>query len=86
MNNDTNTTMAEALRLTRAGRLAEASALLQRGLAGANAAPPAESTVTEPLGGLGRLRSPLPNDSADAHPEAPGAHAAPALNGSSRPS
>jgi poly(hydroxyalkanoate) depolymerase family esterase len=81
MNNVTNTTMAEALRLTRAGRLAEASALLQRGLGGANAVPPAESTVTEPLVGLGRLRSPLPNDSADAHPEAPGAHAAPALNG-----
>jgi poly(hydroxyalkanoate) depolymerase family esterase len=81
MNNDTNTTMAEALRLTRAGRLAEASALLQRGLAGANAVPPAESTVTECLVGLGRLRSPLPNDSADARPEAPGAHAAPALNG-----
>jgi len=81
MNNDTNTTMAEALRLTRAGRLAEASALLQRGLAGASAVRPAESTVTESLVGLGRLRSPLPNDSADARPEAPGAHAAPALNG-----
>ena len=81
MNNVTNTTMAEALRLTRAGRLAEGSALLRRGLGGANAVPPAESTVTEPLVGLGRLRSPLPNDSADGHPEAPGAHAAPALNG-----
>ena len=81
MNNVTNTTMAEALRLTRAGRLAEGSALLRRGLGGANAVPPAESTVTEPLVGLGRLRSPLPNDSADARPEAPGAHAAPALNG-----
>jgi poly(hydroxyalkanoate) depolymerase family esterase len=81
MNNDTKTTMAEALRLTRAGRLAEASALVQRGLAGSNAAPPAESTVTESLVGLGPLCSPLPNDSADARPEAPGAHAAPALNG-----
>jgi poly(hydroxyalkanoate) depolymerase family esterase len=81
MNNDTNTTMAEALRLTRARRLAEASALLQCGLAGSNAVPPAESTVTESLVGLGRLCSPLPNDSADARPEAPGAHAAPAVNG-----
>jgi poly(hydroxyalkanoate) depolymerase family esterase len=81
MHSNPNTTMAEALRLTRAGRLAEASALLQRGLAGASAAPPAESTVAELLGGLGHLRSPLPNDSHDAHPEAPGAHAAPAFNG-----
>jgi poly(hydroxyalkanoate) depolymerase family esterase len=80
MHTNTNTTMGEALRLTRAGQVAEASALLQRGLAGASTAPPAESTVAEPLGGLGHLRSPLPNDSHDAHPEAPGAHAAPALN------
>jgi poly(hydroxyalkanoate) depolymerase family esterase len=81
MHTNTNTTMAEALRLTRAGQLAEASALLQRGLAGAPTAPPAESTVAQPVDGLGHLRSPLPNDSHDAHPEAPGAHAAPALNG-----
>jgi poly(hydroxyalkanoate) depolymerase family esterase len=36
MNNDTNVTMAEGLRLTRAGRLAEAAALIQRSLAGAS--------------------------------------------------
>jgi poly(hydroxyalkanoate) depolymerase family esterase len=81
MHSNPNTTMAEALRLTRAGRLVEASALLQRGLAGASTAPPAESTVAELLGGLGHLRPPLPNDSHDAHPEAPGARVAPALNG-----
>ncbi|MEO6859150.1 MAG: PHB depolymerase family esterase [Solirubrobacteraceae bacterium] len=81
MNAKTNTTMVEGLRLTRAGRLAEASALLQRGLAGASPAPPSGSVVAEALGGLSPLRSPLPNDSADARPEAPGAHAAPAPNG-----
>jgi poly(hydroxyalkanoate) depolymerase family esterase len=81
MHTGTNTTMAYAVRLTRAGRLAEATALLQRGLAGASTAPPAGSTVAELLGGLGHFRSPLPNDSHDAHPEAPGAHAAPTLNG-----
>jgi len=81
MHSNPNTTMAEALRLTRNGRLVEASALLQRSLAGASTAPPDESTVAELLGGLGHLRSPLPNDSHDPHPEAPGAHAAPALNG-----
>jgi poly(hydroxyalkanoate) depolymerase family esterase len=81
MHTHTNTTMVEALRLTRAGRLAEASELLQRGLAGASTAPAAESTVAEGLGGLGNLLAPLPNASYDAHPEAPGAHTAPTLNG-----
>jgi poly(hydroxyalkanoate) depolymerase family esterase len=37
MSPDTNFTMAEALRLTRAGRLTEATGVLQRGLAGAGA-------------------------------------------------
>ena len=36
MNDDMNATMADALRLTRAGRLMEATALLQQGLGGAN--------------------------------------------------
>ena len=34
MNDDRNATMAEALRLTRDGRLMEATALLQQGLGG----------------------------------------------------
>jgi len=76
-----NTMMAEALGLTRAGRLADASALLQRRLAGGSSTPPAESTVAELLGGLGHVRSPLPNDSHDTHPQAPGVNAAPAVNG-----
>ncbi len=41
MNDDWNSTMADALRLTRAGRLAEATALLQQGLGGANQSGPA---------------------------------------------
>ncbi len=59
MNNDMNATMAKALRLTRAGRLAEATALLQEGLAGGGSAPPLRSTVAQPRNGLGRLRLPL---------------------------
>jgi poly(hydroxyalkanoate) depolymerase family esterase len=64
MNSNTNTVMAEALALTRAGRLVEATALLQRGLAGGAAAapaaptvatPPAASTVATCLGDPGRL-------------------------------
>jgi len=76
MDGNTNTAMAEALRLTRAGRLVEATALQQRGLAGANVASPAESTVADP-GGLGRLGPLLPGDSCNAQAEAP----APALGG-----
>jgi poly(hydroxyalkanoate) depolymerase family esterase len=45
MSTDTNLTMAEALRLTRAGRLTEATGLLQHGLASGATAAPGESTV-----------------------------------------
>ena len=41
MNDDMNATMAEALRLTREGRLMEATALLQQGLGGAAQPAPA---------------------------------------------
>lgn len=81
MNNDTNTKMAKALALTRSGWLADASALLQQGLAGASSAPPVESTVAEPLNGFGRLRSPLGNDGHNRTAPAPGPHAAPAIDG-----
>jgi hypothetical protein len=40
MGPDTNITMAEALRLTRAGRVTEATAVLQRGLASVGTAGP----------------------------------------------
>ncbi|MBA2637194.1 MAG: PHB depolymerase family esterase [Solirubrobacterales bacterium] len=73
-----NPAMSEALRLTRDGQFAEASAVLQRGLSGASSTPPAGSAVAEPLGALRQLRSLLPNDRGDAHASAPGAHASPA--------
>jgi len=81
MRTDPNINMAEALRLTRAGRLTEATGLLQRGLASAGTAPPGESTVAQPLGDLGRLRLPGSNGSSLRRPEAPRAHAASALQG-----
>jgi poly(hydroxyalkanoate) depolymerase family esterase len=57
MSHDTNLTMAEALRLTRAGRLTEATAVLQRGLASAGPPRPRESTAVQ---SLAELQSALP--------------------------
>ena len=53
MSPDTNITMVEALRLTRAGRLTEATAVLQRGLAGAGTAG-GGSTAAQPSPAPGR--------------------------------
>jgi len=77
----TNAAMTEALRLTQAGQLAEAAALLQRGLAGAGSSPPSGSTVATPPGDLGPVRSWMPGTSPHPSPAQPGAHAAPAING-----
>jgi poly(hydroxyalkanoate) depolymerase family esterase len=76
MSTEMNLMMAEALRLTRAGRLTEATGLLQRGLASGGAAAPGESTVAQPLGDPGRRRLPVSNSSSLRRPEAPGAYAA----------
>jgi poly(hydroxyalkanoate) depolymerase family esterase len=78
---DTNATMTEALRLTRAGQVAEATALLQRGLAGAGGTPPTASTAAAPPGNLGGLRSLMSPAAAQPGHGMPGAHAAPALDG-----
>ncbi len=59
MNPDTNMMMTEALGLTRAGRLTEATAALQRGLASAGTATAGESAAAHPSGDLSRLRLPI---------------------------
>src|SRR5690242_18062076 len=45
MTNERHALMTDALRLTRGGRVADATALLQRGLAGASTGPSAEPSV-----------------------------------------
>ena len=52
MNENWNTTMGEALRLTRAGQLAEATSLLQNGLAGKAGSAPSTSLVPRLTGSL----------------------------------
>jgi poly(hydroxyalkanoate) depolymerase family esterase len=76
MNPDTNITMAEALRLTRGGRLSEATALLTRALAGAGAAGPCESTAAQPLADFGHPRLPVSNSRPVRWPRLPRAYAA----------
>ena len=53
MSRHKNMTMVEALRLTRARRLTDATEVLQRGLASAGTAAADESTVAHPVGDLG---------------------------------
>ncbi len=75
MNPATSTTMAEALRLTRAGRLAEATAVLQRGLASAGT-PGGEATAARPFAYTGNLRLPVSDSRPVRRPEVPRASAA----------
>ncbi len=79
MTNNRNALMTEALRLTRGGRVADATALLQRGLSGASTAPSAESTVAG-LGARDHLRPALPTGDAARKPEGADVHA-PVLDG-----
>jgi poly(hydroxyalkanoate) depolymerase family esterase len=69
--------MGDALRLTRTGRLVEATALLQRGLAGTCGAPPVISTVAAPPNVFGRLGRRLEDDGDNARGQAPGERRAP---------
>jgi poly(hydroxyalkanoate) depolymerase family esterase len=76
MSPDTNIAMAEALRLTRAGRLTEATGVLQRGLASVGTAAPREPTVAPPSGDLGWFRLPVPTSVSIGRRAVPGAYAA----------
>ena len=71
MSLDSNITMVEAMRLTRAGRLTEATEVLQRGLVSAGTAAADESTVAQPFGDLGHLPRPIPNSRPVRRREAP---------------
>ena len=76
MSPDMNITIAEALRLTRAGRLTEATAVLQRGLASPRAPGPHESTGARPLADVGHIRLPVSNNHPMRWRVLPPAHAA----------
>jgi poly(hydroxyalkanoate) depolymerase family esterase len=63
MNTEMNMAIGEALRLTRAGRLSEATELLKRGLGGVETASPADASDGQRPGELDRPRSRAPQHS-----------------------
>ncbi|HWE09193.1 MAG TPA: PHB depolymerase family esterase [Solirubrobacteraceae bacterium] len=75
MSPDTKITM-EALRLTRAGRLTEATEVLQRGLSTAGMATPGEAAAAGSFAELGRLRLPVSGSCRLPWAQAAGTHAA----------
>ncbi len=77
MSSEMNITIGEALWLTRAGRLSEATEVLQRRLASTRTAAPGDSAVARPIGDLGRLRSPVPDRRSLGLPAGPGRYATP---------
>ncbi len=79
MSKSWNTTIGEALRLTRAGQLAAATSLLQHGLAGTAGGPQAGAAGAEDPSGHGRARPSPPSKSA-AIPPPPSFIASPAPN------
>ena len=77
MSPDRNLTMAEALRLTRAGRLTDATAVLQRGLASAGTATAGSNPRSRsPAAISGRFPLPLSNSRRVRWPEVPPAYGA----------
>jgi poly(hydroxyalkanoate) depolymerase family esterase len=75
MSSDMKMTMFDALRLTRAGRLTEATEVLQGGLTGAGAPAADESTVAQPFADIGHLRTPMPSSQPTSSREVPRASA-----------
>ncbi len=81
MSPEANITMGEALRLTRAGRLTEATAVLQRGLATLGTAAPRESTAAQPFADLGQPRLAMSSSRRVRWAELPRAYTAPTRPG-----
>jgi poly(hydroxyalkanoate) depolymerase family esterase len=73
---DTKIMMTDALRLTRVGRLTEATRLLQRGLASSGTAAPVDTTGSPLLGRLGNLALPVLKHDPSGQSQAPSPGAA----------